>query len=204
MTAAATAGVKKRKRKRKLNLGRFIPVLAFALALVFAAGYFVNRALEKRTYRLVYAQEIRTAAAEFGLDPYLVAAVIHTESRGDPQALSPKGAVGLMQIMPETGAWIAEKLALEAYSEESLVIARENIRLGCWYLAYLLERYADDECALAAYNAGPGNVDKWLADERYGKDGKLTDIPFEETANYVVRVQSAYEKYTELYDGQLD
>ena len=201
---AAVAGMKKRKKKRRLNLGRFIPMLALALALVFIAGHFANRMLEKRTYRLVYAGEIQAAAGEFGLDPYLVAAVIFAESGGDREAVSPKGAVGLMQIMPATGAWIAEKLTLEPYSDESLVVARDNIRLGCWYLAYLLERYGDGESALAAYNAGPGNVDKWLSDERNSSDGKLSDSPFEETAQYVVRVQSAYEKYMELYDGQLD
>ncbi|HWQ59117.1 MAG TPA: lytic transglycosylase domain-containing protein [Clostridia bacterium] len=194
----------KRKKKIRLNLRRFIPALALALAAVGIVGYFVNRALEKKTYTLAYAEQIQASAGEFGLDPYLVASVIFVESSGRVDVVSPKGAVGLMQIMPDTGEWIAGKLALEGYTEESLAVAADNIRLGCWYLRYLLDRYGNEESALAAYNAGPGNVDNWLTDERYAKDGKLTDIPFEETAHYVVRVQSAYEIYTELYEGEFD
>lgn len=201
MTAAHDG---KRKKKRRLNLKRFLPALALILVLVFIGGYYANRALEKRTYRLVYVQEIKASAAEFGLDPYLVAAVIFTESSGNAEAVSPKGAVGLMQIMPETGAWIGEKLSLAAYSDDMLTSAADNIRMGCWYLAYLTDRYGDEENVLAAYNAGPGNVDKWLADKQYAKDGKLTDIPFAETENYIARVKNAYEKYTELYEGELD
>jgi len=83
-------------------------------------------------------------------------------------------------------------------------VPADNIRLGCWYLRYLLDRYENRENALAAYNAGPGNVDKWLADENYAKDGRLTNIPFGETARYVERVAWAYGIYTELYHGEFD
>lgn len=204
MRAAAVVRTGK-KKARRLNFKRFIPMLALVLVAVGILGYFANRYLEKRTYKLAYPEEIKASAGEFGLDPYLVAAVIFAESSGNPAAVSPKGAVGLMQIMPDTGDWIAEKLSLADHSTEKLTEASHNIRLGCWYLAYLLDKYGDDrEIALAAYNAGPGNVDKWLGDERYGENGKLTNIPFEETRNYVARVKAALKKYTELYEGELD
>ncbi len=193
-----------RKKKRRVNLARFLPAMAVMLAAVGLLGYFAGRALEKRTYPIAYAPEVRTGASEYALDPYLVLAVIHTESRGNAAAVSPKGAVGLMQIMPATGSWIAEKLDLADYTQEALSNADLNIRMGCWYLRYLLDKYENETSALAAYNAGPGNVDKWLGDERYSKDGALTEIPFQETANYVVRVRSAYAKYTELYHGELE
>ncbi len=201
MTAAAVTSAKK-KKKRRLNLKRFLPALALVLAAITVLGYYANRHLEKKTYQLAYKAEIRVSAAEFMLDPYLVAAIIHTESRGDPEAVSHKGAVGLMQIMPATGAWIAEKLAVADYTEATLTSAPDNIRLGCWYLSYLLEKYGDADNAIAAYNAGPGNVDKWLLDEKYSEDGALTNIPFEETKNYLARVKAAYAKYTELYEDE--
>ncbi len=201
---AAAAGAKRKKKKLRLNPKRFIPVLALLLIVVGVAGYYLSRALEKKTYTLAYAAEIQTSAGEFGLDPYLVASVIFVESNGRAEVISPKGAVGLMQIMPDTGAWIAGKLDLSEYTEASLVVPAHNIRLGCWYLRYLLERYENRENALAAYNAGPGNVDKWLADENYAKDGRLTNIPFEETANYIERVAWAYDIYTELYHDEFE
>ena len=78
------------------------------------------------------------------------------------------------------------------------------MRLGCWYLSYLLDKYGDTRTALAAYNAGPGNVDKWLCDETLSTNGALGDIPFAETAEYVKRVASAKNMYTELYEGEFD
>ena len=109
-----------------------------------------------------------------------------------------------MQIMPDTGKWIAEKLEVEGFSEEKLFEPETNIRFGCWYLKYLLDTFSGDRrTAAAAYNAGPGNVKKWLADERYSSGGELVKIPFKETERYVEKVQRAYEKYTEIYAAQL-
>ncbi|HOG00793.1 MAG TPA: lytic transglycosylase domain-containing protein [Clostridia bacterium] len=201
---AAAAGAKRKKKKLRVNPKRFIPVLALLIILVGVAGYYLSRALEKKTYTLAYAAEIQACAEEFGVDPYLVASVIFVESSGRPEVVSPKGAVGLMQIMPDTGEWIAGKLDLADYTEASLIVPADNIRLGCWYLRYLLDRYENRENALAAYNAGPGNVDKWLKDENYAKDGRLTNIPFEETAHYIERVDWAYGVYTELYHDEFD
>lgn len=213
MTAAAAAASGKkrseaaRKKRKQRERARALRVAAIALAaaaLLSAAAYFVNLQLEKRTYQLAYAEAIKRESAAYGLDPYLVAAVIHCESRGQADACSPKGARGLMQIMPATGEWIAEKLALLPFSEDALYEADTNIRLGCWYLSYLFARYdGERDLALAAYNAGPGNVNKWLEDPAYSAGGRLTVIPFAETEAYVKRVKAACEKYRELYEEEL-
>jgi soluble lytic murein transglycosylase len=173
--------------------------------LLSTAAFFVSRELEKRTYALLYADEIKKSADEFALDRYLVAAVIHCESRNVEDARSYRGAIGLMQIMPQTGEWIAEKLGIENYTEAMLLEPDHNIRFGCWYLKYLSDRYGDGDIdkVLAAYNAGPGNVEKWLNSEEYSQQGRLTSIPFKETENYVEKVGYAARKYEELYDKEL-
>ncbi len=200
----AQSGGKKQKRNINGRAFRMAVTALILIALLSTAAYFVNQRLEMQTYRLEYAEAIKRESAEFQLDPYLVAALIHCESSGMADACSPKGARGLMQIMPETGAWIAEKLAMPSFSEDLLYDADWNIHFGCWYLSYLLARYDGEQTlALAAYNAGPGNVKKWLEDPTYSEDGRLKEIPFAETEEYVKRVKAALEKYRELYEEEL-
>lgn len=196
------------KRSKYKASPRFKWVILIGLVLVIllsTAAFFVSRELEKRTYALLYADEIKKSADEFALDRYLVAAVIHCESRNVKDARSYRGAIGLMQIMPQTGEWIAEKLGIENYTEAMLLEPDHNIRFGCWYLKYLSDRYGDGDIdkVLAAYNAGPGNVEKWLNSEEYSQEGRLTSIPFKETENYVEKVGYAARKYEELYDKEL-
>ncbi len=187
----------------KNKLVRIIALIVM-LAIIIVAAFWINRALEKHTYKLLYVEQIKANAEACGLDPFLVAAVIHCESGYDVDAVSPAGAVGLMQIMPDTGAWIADKLKIEGYCDQQLCDPDTNIQLGCWYLQYLTERFGGaHKHMLAAYNAGPNNVQKWLADETYSTEGNLTEIPFLETRNFVERVTRAYEKYRELYEKEL-
>lgn len=174
------------------------------LAVLCVLAYSLNRLAEKRIYRLLYPDIVKEMAAEYGVDPYLVAAVIHCESSNNKDAVSPVGAMGLMQIMPDTGGWIADKLDMEDFAQEQLFEPEINIRFGCWYIDYLTEKFHGDRVAvLAAYNGGPGNVQKWLEDEKYSEDGTLTDIPFPETERYIEKVQRAYEKYLTLYKKEL-
>ena len=196
------------KRSKYKATPRFIRVILIGLSLAIllsAAAFFASRALEKRTYALLYADEIIQSADEFKLNRYLVAAVIHCESRNIKDARSYKGAIGLMQIMPPTGEWIAEKLGIENYTEAMLLEPKHNIRFGCWYLKYLSDRYDDGDIdkVLAAYNAGPGNVEKWLNNDEYSQEGRLTSIPFKATENYVEKVGYAAGKYEELYEKEL-
>lgn len=203
MTAKGKKGGRRRKKIR-VNWPRAVCVGLCALVLLSDVAWQVGELLEKRSYRLQYASEIKKYSKEFGVDPYLVAAVIHCESSNRHDAVSKAGARGLMQIMPDTGKWIAEKLEVEGFSEEKLFEPETNIRFGCWYLKYLLDTFSGDRrTAAAAYNAGPGNVKKWLADERYSSGGEIVEIPFKETERYVEKVQRAYEKYTEIYAAQL-
>lgn len=178
----------------------YIAVAALLLLLAVATALYLGRVLERRTYKLKYPELIKLYSVEYSLDPYLVASVIHIESSNKKDAVSSAGALGLMQVMPETGKWIAGKLAVEPFSSDMLFEPELNIRFGCWYLEFLTERFKQDRfLVLAAYNAGHGNVEKWLKDPLLSKDGQLTDIPFRETKNYVEKVQRAYEKYKRLY-----
>ncbi|MDO4573471.1 MAG: lytic transglycosylase domain-containing protein, partial [Clostridia bacterium] len=123
------------------------------------------------------------------------------ESSNDPDALSSAGAVGLMQIMPDTGAWIAHKLDMDAsYTEALLYDPETNIRFACWYLRFLSDRFDGRRMEIiAAYNAGHGSVEGWLEDPAYSDAGLLTAIPFPETARYYEKVCLAYENYVRLY-----
>ncbi|MDR0841531.1 MAG: lytic transglycosylase domain-containing protein [Christensenellaceae bacterium] len=170
---------------------------------IFAA-HALNIRMEKRKYKLEYKEQILRYAEEFTVDPYLVAAMIHCESGNAAQATSPRGAMGLMQIMPDTGAWIAEKLGVTPFETDMLYDPDVNIRFGCWYLNYLLNKFEGvRRHAVIAYNAGPGNLAKWLGDDALAVDGKLVSIPFAETETYIDRVENAYAKYKKLYAEEL-
>lgn len=150
---------------------------------------------------LYYKEDIGKFANKYNIDPYLVAAIIDVESGFDKDAISPKDARGLMQIAEQTGEWGAKELKIDNYKKEDLFDPKVNISFGTWYLNRLEKEFAGDlNLVLAAYNGGSGNVNKWLKDQRYSKDGKRLDkIPFKETENYVKRVSSAYESYKSLY-----
>lgn len=157
---------------------------------------------EKAKYKFLYKNLVETYANQSNVDPALVAAVIYNESRFEPKAVSSMGARGLMQIMEETGPWIAEKLnESDEYTFDSLFIPETNIRYGTWYLGFLSERFGGDLVKIAAgYHAGQGNVAKWLNNSAYSHDGWTLDvIPIPETEQYVRKVVNAYEIYTKHY-----
>ncbi len=190
----------KGKSKPKTKRARGIGIAAVLLILALVMALLLGKELEKRTYRLDYPNAIAAYAKEYDLDPYLVAAMIHCESSNRPDAVSPDGALGLMQIMPSTGEWIAGKLQVEDFHIDLLQDPSVNIRFGCWYLRFLMDRYNQDrQLAIAAYNAGHGTVDKWMDDPKVSAAGRLVNIPYPETKTYVEKVQRAYEKYETLY-----
>ncbi len=176
-------------------------VLIIVLALFILCAMLVYDWVQRRMFPLKYEGLILQYAREYRLDPYLVCAVIWVESKFNEAATSHKGARGLMQVIPSTGQWAAEKLGIEGYSDDSLYDPAVNIRIGCWYLDRLRNHFQGNmDLALAAYNGGSGNVERWLQDPRYSKDGKgLDNIPFKETRDFVARVWSAYDKYKRLY-----
>ena len=148
-------------------------------------------------YPVRYQAVVNEYCAEYNLPPELVYAVIHAESKFNESAESPKGAKGLMQLTKGTADWGADELELENYSYDGILEPELNIRLGCWYIAKLNEQFGGDlNLVLAAYNAGSGNVAKWLAEEKYGFDEKNPEtIPFSETKNYVARVYNNIKVY---------
>ena len=160
-------------------------------------------AAERAQHPLHYAEHIVPYAASYELDPALVCAVILSESSFDPMAESRLGARGLMQLMPDTAQWVAHKLDEddETYSFDMLYDPEVAIRYGCWYLGYLSRRFDGDATKIiCAYHAGQGNVDAWLANPQYSRDGVTLDvIPYENTATYCSRVLKARDVYRKYY-----
>lgn len=187
------------EQKRKVNYTARIVIACIFLIIAAVCAWRLNDYVSRKRYKLTYQTLIANNAEEYDLNPYLVAAVIHVESANNSEAVSPRGAVGLMQIMPDTGAWIAEKLN-EPFSEAMLRDPATNIRYGCWYLRFLFDRFDVTNTAIAAYNAGHNKVAGWLDDTQYSGDGDaLDEIPYEETKNYVDKVQRAYDAYRKYY-----
>jgi soluble lytic murein transglycosylase len=146
-------------------------------------------------YPLEYEHIVRGHAANHDLDPALLAAVVYVESRFDPNAESTAGAIGLMQLLPETAAGIALRTGGTAFVVADLRDPEINVRYGSWYLDHLLERYGDARLALAAYHAGQGNVDEW---RRTG-----AGIAFPETRDYVEQVLETRDVYERVYRDEL-
>ncbi|APC09045.1 lytic transglycosylase domain-containing protein [Neomoorella thermoacetica] len=178
-----------------MGLGRRLLWLLFLLALL---AFLLPRA-GRLLYPLPYRDSITTYAHREGLDPLLVAAVARVESKFDPRARSDQGAMGLMQLMPETARLAAGHLGLP-FAPDRLYEPDYNLRLGSWYLARLLDEFGDVNPALAAYNGGRGHVHEWLDSGVWdGSYGNLRQIPFPETREFVRKVLRDYRIYRFLY-----
>ena len=196
--SARTAG----RRRRSLIAGA-LAVTTVALIGVFAFGP-VEKGIREITLPLRHEDIIRQQAADKNLDPALIAAVIYQESKFIDRT-SPAGALGLMQILPDTAHYIAQKSGGTAFTTEDLSTPQVNIAYGSWYLRYLIDRYHGNQVlAIAAYNAGGSNVDKWVA-EAGGEDefDHTKDIPFPETRGYVANVLEKQEQYRDTYAREL-
>lgn len=185
------------RRRRRRNRAALLVVFLLLLAAVPVALQAPDT-VRRLTHPLEYRAEIRASAQEYGVEPALVAAVIRTESRFDPEVESHRGARGLMQLIPVTADFISTRGDISGDYRDP----ETNIRMGTWYLRYLMDRYDGDlRLALAAYNSGPGQVDSWLSDEEFDVS---RDIPFAETRDYVTNVQESRRVYAELYGANLD
>lgn len=185
---------------RNPSHGLVILFLALASIGLGFFGDFVLTCLERNAYPRDYSEYVSAYAEKYGVPEELVYAVIRTESDFDSGAVSSAGAVGLMQLMPSTFKWLTDEILFDHLESGMLYDPETNIRYGTYYLSALYDRYGDWELALAAYNGGLGNVDKWLADDRYADgEGGLKKIPFRETRQFVKRVTAAREKYEKLY-----
>jgi len=159
----------------------------------------LERLWMEQRFPLLYEELIFNYSEARDLDPFFVMGVIRAESTFRSHVTSPVGASGLMQIMPSTGEWLAERMGI-SFTVDDLFSPAYNIRMGTYYLRLLINMFGYTDTALAAYNAGMGNVTNWLADDRYSADGyTLHTIPFQETRQYVERVNRYTEIYRELY-----
>lgn len=178
--------------KRLLSMTVLVAVLA-------GAFLYVNEAsppwYERLRYPLQYEAIVRGHAAHYDLDAAFLAAVIYTESKFDASARSDSGAVGLMQLTPETARGIALRTGGRAFTVSDLDDPEINVRYGAWYLRHLFQKYHEERLVLAAYNAGQGNVDRWLA--------QGGEIGFPETRAYVGRVERLQQIYRDAYPTEL-
>ena len=181
----------------------WVLVIAAAAGLIWLSVLLITSSKQQITdavYPLDYEEYVQKAAEEYNLDEALIFGVIKTESNFNPNAESNAGALGLMQIMPDSFSWLQTIRGVEGtYSDEDLFTPEINIDYGCYLLRYFLDLYGTEQAAVAAYNAG-FVVGDWLDDPAYSADGVTLDyIPYPETSAYVKKVQSAKEKYNELY-----
>ena len=180
-----------------MKLKKIIICLIVAIVILVGGKY----SIKKYLYPYKYKEIVDKYSYEYNLDPFLVLAVIKTESNFNTDAESSKGAKGLMQIMDSTGEWIGSKVEIDKFNANMLYDPEINIEFGCWYLNSLLKEFSDLSLALAAYNGGSGNVTKWLNNPEYSSDGEnLTYIPFKETKKYVDKVNTRYNVYKFLYE----
>ena len=167
---------------------------AFVLAIVSLC--LVAKPALKAIYPLKFENEIKKYSDAYSLDEHLVMAIISAESKFNENALSPKGAKGLMQLKDETASWCMEHFNIENSTDKNDL----NIHLGCAYLRYLIDKYKGyTDTAIAAYNAGEGNVSTWLK-EQDGQSVVLCSIPFGETEKYVETVKKRLKIYRLLYN----
>ena len=199
---ASTQAVKRKKiDKRKSKLLPLLIGFAAAVAVLVLVLLLTGKKEQQvKYYPMEYTDLIIENAEQNGIEPAYVASVVCAESDYDANALSSAGAQGLMQLLPDTAQWIAPKFD-EVYVEGCLYTPEVNLKYGCWYLGYLMRRFNNDmTCATAAYHAGQGTVDQWLANPEYSSDGAHLDVvPGERTSGYVERVLEYYEVYSKKY-----
>jgi soluble lytic murein transglycosylase len=175
-------------------LKRLILVLgSFLIATFFVLG--MSALYKNVMYPEKYTGEVAAAAEAYGVSDAFIFSVINVESRFRPDAVSSRGAAGLMQIMPATAVWIADRTGRD-FKPADLFDPAVNIDMGVYYLRYLLDKFEERETAAAAYNAGETNVLMWLGDEEHSSDKKtLRSIPFPETRKYVEKIRRNLEIY---------
>ena len=173
--------------------------IIFGILMVFTVALLLFRPIMKIAYPVKYINLIEKYSDEYNLDKYMVMAVISAESKFDKDAVSHKNAKGLMQLKEETALWCMEQFNI-ASDGADIRSPELNINIGCAYLRYLTDKFKKPDTALAAYNAGEGNVSKWLEDSK--DESKLNSIPFAETKRYVDTVNKRTHVYRYLYKHQ--
>jgi soluble lytic murein transglycosylase len=174
--------------------GRLVLAVTVGAVLLGTIGtiHFTQPAwYERFRYPLHYEEIVLGHSRNYRLDPALLAAVIYQESKFHADARSDRGAVGLMQLLPATAEGIAARTGGSRFVARDLYDPEINVRYGAWYLRHLLDKYGSEQVALAAYNAGQANVDRWRA--------RQLPIQFPETRDFVERVESLKHNYRHAY-----
>lgn len=187
--------------KNKGALRRSIVILSI-LALSVLIGFLfqiISDRIDKSNYPQKYSEFVEKYSEEYGVPEYIVYSTIKIESGFDSSAESSAGAIGLMQLMPETFRYLMADMQ-EDYKADLIYGPETNIRYGTYYLSKLYLKYRNWDTVFAAYNGGETNVDGWLKDPECSEDGKTLDrIPFPETDKYVAKINRAIETYIRLY-----
>lgn len=196
-----------RRRKKKNNSRKiwFVLILLCAVSLLGWKIWTSDEVQMRFVYMWPYQGEILEYSGKIKIDPFLVAAVIKNESNFDRKAVSKVGAIGLMQIMPDTGAWIAEQMGIKNFDPQDLYRTDANIRLGCWYLGELEYEFQRNwVLMMIAYNAGRGNTKAWMQENNWDYDfNRIEDIPYSDTREYVKKVLYDRDEYYKLYKNRL-
>lgn len=184
------------KRKNKN-----IILMLIIIILIIAFYKPVETAILKQLYPCKYSEYVEKYAKEYNIDYLLIYSIIKAESNFEPQSVSTSGAKGLMQLMETTAEEVAENIVVEYKQDETIYDIETNIMLGTKYFSQLFEHYNGNiYLSLTAYNAGMGNVAKWLENGIIKEDGSdIENIPFKETNNYVRKIIRNYRIYQELY-----
>ena len=203
-TARHTAAHRRRTAARRRRTMTILGGAVLIVAVVLLTRPLWGKAVNELTLPLQHQDIIRQQAQEKHLDPALIAAVIYAESKFDPRP-SAAGAEGLMQILPQTAEFLARRSGATTFTTADLATPQVNIAYGSYYLRYLLDQYGGSTMlALAAYNGGEANVDRWVADARAQGHGLgVNDIPFAETRAYVQRVLQKQQDYRNTYAAEL-
>jgi len=180
------------------NAKKLLLLSVAIIILIVIVVICINKLMIKVLYKKEYSEYVSKYSEQYEVDENLIYALIKAESNFEADAVSNKNAMGLMQLMPATAEEIAEKIEVEI-TENNLLDPDVNINLGTKYISILLEKYECVEVALAAYNAGIGNVDKWIDNGTIKADGSnIENIPFKETNTYVRKIMRDYKIYNEM------
>lgn len=179
----------------KIGVKQYVKYLVYVFAVLCLVFLLVFNLV---MYPIKYKKEINKYSKIYNIDRSLIASVICVESSFNQNAISSKGAKGLMQIMPQTAKWICEKENID-YDEQKLLNAEYNINLGTYYLNYLINKFKNTDTAIIAYNAGEGVVSSWLKNEKLTYNGKIVNIPYKETSNYLTKINRAINIYKDRF-----
>lgn len=175
-----------------------LTIIGFLAMKVFK----VQNVVLKKIYKTEYSEYVEKYAVEYGVDPLIIFAIIKAESNFNPNVVSKSGAIGLMQLMDTTAEELCNKMDIFYVKKASLYQPELNIQLGTKYFSNLMKEYNNNYLlALTAYNAGIGNVKKWIEQGTIQADGSdIENIPFKETNNYVRKIVRDYKIYKEIYE----